>query len=51
MSSDLGSRGLDFQLPVDAVIELDMAENVTNFINRAGRTGRNGRPGESMLFV
>lgn len=46
VSTDLGSRGLDFTLPVHYIIEYDMAENITGFINRVGRTGRNNVKGE-----
>ena len=45
VSSELGARGHDFKLPVDCIIEHDMAENVVSFINRAGRTARNGLQG------
>ncbi len=41
ISTDLGSRGLDFKIPVNLIIEYEMAENVTGFLNRVGRTGRN----------
>ena len=50
ISTDLGSRGLDFTKPIYTVIEFDMAENIVNFINRAGRTARNNLPGESNYF-
>lgn len=41
VSTDLGSRGLDFTMPIHTVVEYDLAENIVNFINRAGRTARN----------
>jgi ATP-dependent RNA helicase RhlE len=47
ISSDLASRGLDFMLPVDAIVEFDMAENIVNFLNRAGRCARNDLSGQS----
>lgn len=51
VSTDLGSRGLDFTKPIHTVIEFDLAENIVNFINRAGRTARNELPGEIISFV
>lgn len=51
ISTDLGSRGLDFSKPIHTVIEYDLAENIVNFINRAGRTARNNLPGEIISFV
>jgi superfamily II DNA/RNA helicase len=51
VSTDLGSRGLDFPKPLHTVIEYDLSENIVNFINRAGRTARNELPGEIISFV
>ena len=45
ISSELGSRGLNFYRPVDCIIEYDMAENIVSFINRSGRTARNDNYG------
>ena len=51
VSTDLGSRGLDFTVPVNLIIEYEMAENVTGFINRVGRTGRNNVKGEGSIVL
>lgn len=51
VSSELGSRGLDFSLPVDCIIEYNLAENITHFINRVGRTARNGKHGEGTYIT
>lgn len=49
VATDLASRGLDFSTRVNLIIEYEMAQNITGFLNRVGRTGRNGVGGEGTL--
>lgn len=50
ISTDLGSRGLDFGKPINLIIEYEMADNITVFMNRVGRTGRNKIPGKGIII-
>eukprot|EP00126_Sphaerothecum_destruens_P006584 Sdes_comp19432_c0_seq1m10812 len=50
ITTDLGSRGLDF-LDVSAVVQFDLAENITTFLHRIGRTGRMNQLGTVYNFV
>jgi len=50
ISTDLGSRGLDFK-DVDHVIQFEFATHATQILHRAGRTGRAGNKGTFTSFV
>lgn len=49
LSTDLGSRGLDFD--VDLVVEYDCTNDIVAYLNRAGRTARFNRPGKIISLV
>ncbi|KAJ7960760.1 RNA helicase [Quillaja saponaria] len=50
-STDVASRGLDFNKAVDWVIQVDCPEDVASYIHRVGRTARYRSGGRSVLFV
>jgi len=51
VSTDLGSRGLDFGCRTQHVIHFDFPFHVNDFIHRTGRTARNGGQGKSTALV
>ncbi|KAJ0101765.1 hypothetical protein Patl1_04222 [Pistacia atlantica] len=50
-STDVASRGLDFNKAVDWVVQLDCPEDVASYIHRVGRTARYNSGGRSVLFL
>lgn len=50
-STDVASRGLDFNKGVDWVIQVDCPEDVAAYIHRVGRTARYHSEGRSVLFL
>ncbi|VFQ82544.1 unnamed protein product [Cuscuta campestris] len=50
-STDLASRGLDFNKPVDWVVQVDCPEDCAAYLHRVGRTARYISIGKSLLFV
>ncbi|KAM5566521.1 DEAD-box ATP-dependent RNA helicase 32 [Rosa sericea] len=50
-STDVASRGLDFNQAVDWVVQVDCPEDVASYIHRVGRTARYQSEGRSLLFV
>ncbi|XP_059444504.1 DEAD-box ATP-dependent RNA helicase 32 [Corylus avellana] len=50
-STDVASRGLDFNKAVDWVVQLDCPEDVASYIHRVGRTARYHSGGRSVLFL
>ncbi|KAJ7943578.1 RNA helicase [Quillaja saponaria] len=50
-STDVASRGLDFNKVVDWVVQVDCPEDVESYIHRVGRTARFSSAGKSILFV
>ncbi|XP_057971648.1 DEAD-box ATP-dependent RNA helicase 32 isoform X2 [Malania oleifera] len=50
-TTDVSSRGLDFRMAVDWVVQVDCPENVATYIHRVGRTARYLSVGKSVLFV
>ncbi|KAJ9672107.1 hypothetical protein PVL29_025664 [Vitis rotundifolia] len=50
-STDVASRGLDFNKGVDWVIQVDCPEDVAAYIHRVGRTARYQSGGRSVLFL
>nr|XP_023921473.1 DEAD-box ATP-dependent RNA helicase 32 [Quercus suber]POE99085.1 dead-box atp-dependent rna helicase 32 [Quercus suber] len=50
-STDVASRGLDFNKAVDWVVQVDCPEDVKAYIHRAGRTARYHSGGRSVLFL
>lgn len=51
VSTDLASRGLDIEVPVDLVILYDFPKNSIDYIHRIGRTARAGKSGKIIAFV
>ncbi|KAG6634596.1 DEAD-box ATP-dependent RNA helicase 32 [Carya illinoinensis] len=50
-STDVASRGLDFNKAVDWVVQADCPEDVATYIHRVGRTARYHSGGRSVLFL
>nr|DAD20510.1 TPA_asm: hypothetical protein HUJ06_021973 [Nelumbo nucifera] len=50
-STDVASRGLDFDKAVDWVVQVDCPEDVATYIHRVGRAARFGASGQSVLFL
>ncbi|XP_055823303.1 DEAD-box ATP-dependent RNA helicase 32 [Solanum dulcamara] len=50
-STDVASRGLDFNKAVDWVVQVDCPEDCAAYIHRVGRTARYFSGGRSVLFV
>ncbi|KAG9160654.1 hypothetical protein Leryth_023988 [Lithospermum erythrorhizon] len=50
-STDVASRGLDFNKSVDWVVQVDCPENVASYIHRVGRTARYQSGGKSVIFL
>ncbi|XP_004244125.1 DEAD-box ATP-dependent RNA helicase 32 [Solanum lycopersicum] len=50
-STDVASRGLDFNKAVDWVVQVDCPEDCASYIHRVGRTARYLSGGRSVLFV
>ncbi|XP_073313180.1 DEAD-box ATP-dependent RNA helicase 32-like [Primulina huaijiensis] len=50
-STDVASRGLDFNKAVDWVVQVDCPEDVASYIHRVGRTARYLSSGRSILFL
>ncbi|KAH6835608.1 RNA helicase family protein [Perilla frutescens var. hirtella] len=50
-STDVVSRGLDFNKGIDWVVQVDCPEDVDSYIHRVGRTARYLSGGRSVLFL
>ncbi|KAI3768965.1 hypothetical protein L6452_00061 [Arctium lappa] len=50
-STDVSSRGLDFNKGVDWVVQVDSPDDVASYIHRVGRTARYDSVGRSVLFL
>lgn len=50
-ATDVAARGLEFNKPVDIVVQVDCPENFKDYQHRVGRTARNCCTGESILFL
>ncbi|KAF5727963.1 DEAD-box ATP-dependent RNA helicase 32 [Tripterygium wilfordii] len=50
-STDVVSRGLDFNKAIDWVVQMDCPEDVEAYIHRVGRTARRNAEGKSVLFL
>ncbi|XP_071725801.1 DEAD-box ATP-dependent RNA helicase 32 [Rutidosis leptorrhynchoides] len=50
-STDVSSRGLDFNKGVDWVVQVDCPDDVAGYIHRVGRTARYQSTGKSVLFL
>lgn len=50
-STDVSSRGLDFNKGVDWVVQVDCPDDVAGYIHRVGRTARYDSAGKSVLFL
>nr|XP_043623004.1 DEAD-box ATP-dependent RNA helicase 32-like [Erigeron canadensis] len=50
-STDVSSRGLDFNKGVDWVVQVDCPDDVAGYIHRVGRTARYDSAGRSVLFL
>lgn len=50
MATDVASRGLDID-DITHVIQLDLANDIHQYVHRSGRTGRAGKPGTVVSVV
>ncbi|XP_074317773.1 DEAD-box ATP-dependent RNA helicase 32-like [Silene latifolia] len=50
-STDVSSRGLDFDKAVDWVVQVDCPPDVATYIHRVGRTARYNSGGKAVLFL
>lgn len=50
VSSDISARGLDFK-DIELVINLDLSEEMSEYVHRTGRTGRNGNFGVAISIL
>ncbi|KAH9608994.1 hypothetical protein KSS87_022693 [Heliosperma pusillum] len=50
-STDVSSRGLDFDKAVDWVVQVDCPPDVATYIHRVGRTARYKSGGKAILFL
>ncbi|KAK6946948.1 protein of unknown function DUF4217 [Dillenia turbinata] len=50
-STDVASRGLDFNKTVDWVVQVDCPDDVAGYIHRVGRTARYQSGGKAVLFL
>ncbi|KAL2944613.1 DEAD-box ATP-dependent RNA helicase 32 [Bienertia sinuspersici] len=50
-STDVSSRGLDFDKSVDWVVQMDCPSDIATYIHRVGRTARYNAGGRAVLFV
>ncbi|KAF5178599.1 Atp-dependent rna helicase dbp4 [Thalictrum thalictroides] len=50
-STDVASRGLDFNKAVDWVVQVDCPDDTASYIHRVGRTARYHSGGRSVLFL
>uniref|UniRef100_A0A2N9F8V3 ATP-dependent RNA helicase n=1 Tax=Fagus sylvatica TaxID=28930 RepID=A0A2N9F8V3_FAGSY len=50
-ATDVAARGLDFDLTVDWVVQVDCPEDVDTYIHRVGRTARFTSRGRAVLFL
>ncbi|KNA09500.1 hypothetical protein SOVF_153000 [Spinacia oleracea] len=50
-STDVSSRGLDFDKSFDWVVQMDCPSDVATYIHRVGRTARYTARGKAILFV
>ena len=50
MATDVAARGLDIK-GLTAVVHIDLAENIDQYVHRSGRTGRAGADGTVMSIV
>lgn len=50
LSTDIASRGLDFP-NINWVVQVDLAENLQQYVHRIGRTARFNKKGKSLLFL
>lgn len=50
-STDVSSRGLDFEKSVDWVVQMDCPSDVATYIHRVGRTARYNAGGKAVLFL
>lgn len=50
-STDVSSRGLDFDKAVDWVVQVDCPQDVATYIHRVGRTARYNTGGRAVLFL
>ncbi|KAM2020660.1 hypothetical protein ACFX16_042771 [Malus domestica] len=50
-STDVASRGIDFNQGVDWVVQVDCPGDVASYIHRVGRTARYDSVGKSLLFL
>ncbi|HCJ58498.1 MAG TPA: ATP-dependent helicase, partial [Clostridiaceae bacterium] len=50
IASDIASRGLDIK-DVTHIFNLDLPENLKEYLHRAGRTGRTGNTGAAISIV
>ncbi|CAD7935522.1 unnamed protein product [Amoebophrya sp. A120] len=51
IGTDVASKGLDFPLAIQHVVNYDMPKEIENYIHRIGRTGRRGQAGVATTFI